>query len=268
MKLRQGPKYLDGLLIVVLALAGSALAQTAGTSAGPRTGTPAASRVARVQYLAGEVSIDAGGGNHWVAASLYHALPTNTDVWTDKNSRAELNVGDGFIRMNSETSVTLSNVNRSTVQFKVNQGTVSLTVQRLLAGEIYEIDTPNATLTVMKPGVYRVDVLPNENQTWATVRKGTLAATGQGSAVTINANLQDRFREGYSLQHTAEKAPPPDGFEDWASVRDQRLAPPRGPYFGFGAIGVGPWGVVAVPGPYRAPIAALPWVPPFWIRYP
>ncbi len=99
-----------------------------------------------MQYLLGEVSIASNGTNQWVAAALNLSLTINTDIWADKNSRAELNVGDGFIRLNSETSVTLTNVSRSTVQFRVNQGSVSLTVQRLMSGEIYEIDTPNGTL--------------------------------------------------------------------------------------------------------------------------
>ena len=67
-------------------------------------------RVARVQYMSGEVSMQPGGVNDWVAASMNRPLTTADRVWTDKNSRAELNVGDGFIRMNSETSVTLTNV--------------------------------------------------------------------------------------------------------------------------------------------------------------
>ena len=35
-----------------------------------------------------------GGVNDWVAASLNRPLTTSDRVWTDKNSRAELNVGD------------------------------------------------------------------------------------------------------------------------------------------------------------------------------
>jgi ferric-dicitrate binding protein FerR (iron transport regulator) len=221
--------------------------------------------VARVQYLSGEVSTAPAGTDRWVAATLNRPLTGNTYIWTDRNSKTELNVGDGFIRMNSETSVTLTNIDRSTVQFQINQGTVSLTVQRLQSGEIYEIDTPNAVLTVMKPGVYRVDVHSNNQQTSVTVRKGSLAATGQGSAVNISANEQDVFRNGNSLQHTSENARVPDGFEDWASVRDQRLAPPRrGPYFAVGIGGFGPWGVVAFPRPVRGP---RPW-PPVWAPYP
>ena len=67
----------------------------------------------------------------------------------------------------------------------------------------------------MKAGVYRVNVLPDQDQTLVTVRKGSIAATGQGPSVKINAGQQVRFQNKASMQHAMEKAPPPDGFDDW-----------------------------------------------------
>ena len=48
----------------------------------------------------------------------------------------------------------------------------NVTVRHLEKGEIYEVDTPNYAFTVMKSGVYRFDVYPNEDQSWVTVRSG------------------------------------------------------------------------------------------------
>ncbi len=206
-------------------------------------------RVAILQYLSGEVSVAPSATNQWTAARLNQPVMPSEYVWTATNSRAEINVGDGFIRMNSEASLTLVALNPSNVQVSVNQGEISLTVFRLPPGEIYEIDTPNATLTVTKTGVYRVEVKPAEEKTLVTTRKGSIVATGRGPAVTIGSGQQATFLGDNSLQHTAEKAPPPDGFEDWASVRDKRLGVTRPPFvvgFGYGPY---PYGAVAVPGP-------------------
>ncbi len=181
-------------------------------------------RVARVQYMSGEVSMQPGGVNDWVAASMNRPLTTADRVWTDKNSKAELNVGDGFIRMNSETSLTLTNVGDNMVQLELDQGVLEITVKHLEKGEIYEVDTPNYAFTVMKSGVYSFDVRPNEDQSLVTVRSGYGEATGKGPAVRVNSGQQVRFSGGTSLQHVAEAAPPRDGFEDWAQVRDKRLA--------------------------------------------
>ncbi len=181
-------------------------------------------RVARVQYMSGEVSMQPGGVNDWVAAAMNRPLTTADRVWTDKNSKAELNVGDGFIRMNSETSLTLSNVSDNTVQMELDQGVLEVTVRHLEKGEIYEVDTPNLAFTVMKTGVYRFDVNPSQDQTWVTVRSGYGEATGKGAAVRVNSGQQVRFSGATSLQHAVYAAPPRDGFEDWAQVRDKRLA--------------------------------------------
>lgn len=225
---------------------------TAGSLIGQTRGYPNhdPGRTARLQYMSGQVSQAPCEGSDWVAAQVNQPLQPPVCIWADKDSRAELNVADGFIRMSSETSVTLATVNRGTVQFGVNQGVASLTVRYLLPGEIYEIDTPNATLTVMKPGVYRVNVIPNQDQTWVTVRRGAVAATGAGNSVTVNAGQQVRFQNKTSMQHTTEKAPAPDGFDDWANVRDHRLG-----------VRTSPFGVVfGYPPPFYGP-------PGFWLQY-
>ena len=121
-------------------------------------------RVARVQYMSGQVSMQPGGVNDWIAATQNRPLTSSDRVWTDKNSKAELNTGDGFLRMNSETSVTLTNVGDNSVQIELDQGTLEVTVKHLEKGEVYEIDTPNYAFTVMKSGTYRFDVYPNEDR--------------------------------------------------------------------------------------------------------
>jgi ferric-dicitrate binding protein FerR (iron transport regulator) len=210
-------------------------------------------RAAILQYMSGEVSVAPSATNQWTAARLNQPLTPSENLWTATNSRAEINVGDGFIRMNSEASLTVVALSLSNVQVRVNQGEVSLTVLRLPPGEIYEIDTPNATLTVTKTGVYRVVVTPEEEQTLVTTRKGSIVATGRGPAVTINSGQQVSFLNGNSLQHTAQKAPPPDGFEDWASVRDKRLGASRPPFGVVVGYGPYPYGAVVVPGPPPPP---------------
>ncbi|MGA7460498.1 MAG: DUF6600 domain-containing protein [Candidatus Korobacteraceae bacterium] len=180
-------------------------------------------RVARVQYMSGEVSTQPGGVNDWVAANTNRPLTTSDRIWTDKNSKAELNVGDGFLRMNSETSLTLTNVSDNTVQLELDQGTLSVTVRHLEAGEIYEVDTPNYAFTITKSGSYRFDVYPNEDQSWVTVRSGQGEATGKGAAVKVTSGQQVRFSSGNSLTHMAYAAPQRDGFDDWVQVRDKRL---------------------------------------------
>src|SRR5262249_32835529 len=105
-------------------------------------------RVARLQYLSGSVSIQPQGTQDWVEGALNRPLTVSDNVWADKNSRAELNVGTGIFRMDEDTSVTLTNVTDQTVQVQLHQGTLALHIRKLYNGEIYEIDTPNLAFTV------------------------------------------------------------------------------------------------------------------------
>jgi hypothetical protein len=227
-------------------------------------------RVARIQYISGEVSLQPGGVNDWVAASLNRPLTTSDRVWTDKNSRAELNVGSAFLRMDSETSLTLTNVGDNAIQTELDQGELEVTVLHLEPGEVYEIDTPNLAFTVMKPGMYRFDVRPSDNQTFVTVRKGNGQATGNGAAVKVNSGEQVRFMGQGTLQHEAFAAPAPDGFDDWAQVRDKRLdGSQSAQYVAPGVIGYqdldyyGRWQTVPQYGPIWVPTS----VPVGWAPY-
>jgi len=179
-------------------------------------------RAARLQYMSGSVSIQPRGTEDWVAGSLNRPLTIADNVWTDKESRAELNVGTGVMRMGDETSLTLTNVSDSTVQVELHQGTLDVHIRHLFGGEIYEIDTPNMAFTIQKSGVYRVDVDPNGDASVVTVRKGEGDATGQGPAVRVKSNEQVKFTDGTSMTHSVAEAPPYDGFDGWCAVRDKR----------------------------------------------
>ena len=179
-------------------------------------------RVARMQFMDGQVSIQPGGVNDWVTGTLNRPMTTGDNVWTDKDSKAELNVGTGVFRMGAETSVTLANVGDNTTQLQVHQGTLNLRVRHLYDGEVYEIDTPNMAFTVQKPGDYRFDVDPNADTSYVTVWKGEGNATGDGPAVEVREHDRAKFSNGTSMAYQVDKAPGYDQFDQWAMSRDSR----------------------------------------------
>jgi hypothetical protein len=78
------------------------------TSAWADTDPPG--RVARLSYLKGDVSMQPGGVDDWTEAKLNRPLTTSDRLWTAKDSRAELQIGNSTLRLNSETSFTLANL--------------------------------------------------------------------------------------------------------------------------------------------------------------
>lgn len=225
-------------------------------------------RVARLKYTSGEVSVQPGGVNEWVAASINRPLTTSDRVWADKNSRAELHLGTAAIRLADETSVTLSNISDNTVQVELHQGTLNLTVRRLYSGEIYEIDTPNLAFTITKAGEYRFDVNSTADTTVVTVWKGRGEATGDGRAVRVESGERVRFTSGTSLAHDNFVSPHRDGFDDWCRVRDKRESGVYSArYVSPGVIGYedldyyGSWSYYPEYGRVWFPVVASGWAP-------
>jgi hypothetical protein len=181
------------------------------------------SRAARLQFMSGSVSIQPNGVDDWVAGALNRPLTNSDNIWADKDSRAELSVGTGVIRLDSESSLTLTNVGENIVQLQLHQGAMNLHVRRLYDGETYEVDTQNQAFTVLKPGDYRFDVDPNADTTVITVWSGLGESTGDGPAVRVRADEQARFSKGTSLTDEIHRAPAQDGFDEWASARDGRF---------------------------------------------
>jgi len=180
-------------------------------------------RVARIDYMSGQVSIQPHGTDDWVQAERNRPLTLSDNVWADKDSRGELDLGTGFMRINSETSLTLTNVNNDAVQVSLHQGALNVHIQKLYGGEVWEVDTPNMAFTISKSGEYRFDVDPNSDTTMVTVWKGEGQATGQGPAVRLHEGEQAQFNNGTSLTHETHSAPRPDGFDEWCQVRDRQL---------------------------------------------
>jgi hypothetical protein len=192
-----------------------------GPQAGPQNDPPALA--ARLQFMQGSVSVQPHGTDDWVAGALNRPLTNSDNIWADKNSRAEINVGSGLIRIDSESSLTLTNVSENAVQLQLHQGAMNLHIRSLDDGETYEVDTPNQAFTVLKPGDYRFDVNPDADTTVITVWRGEGDAAGDGPGVHIRQNEQARFSNGTSMQNQIHAAPSPDGFDQWAESRDGRF---------------------------------------------
>lgn len=182
----------------------------------------APARAARLQYMTGSVSIQPHGTGDWANGELNRPLTNGDNVWADKNSRTELSVGAGVIRIDSESSLTLTNIDQNTVQLQLHQGAMIVHVRRLYDNEIYEVDTPNQAFTVSKPGDYRFDVDPNADTTVITIWHGEGKSTGNGPEVALHENEQVRFT-GNQMSDQIHAAPRLDDFDRWASSRDERM---------------------------------------------
>lgn len=179
------------------------------------------SRVARLDYIEGSVSFQPGGANDWMDAELNRPLITGDNLWTDKNSRAEVHIGASALRLGAQTGITLLEVSDQAVQIRLAQGSLILSVPRLDASDSYEVDTPNMAFVPMQAGDYRIDVDQAGDHTSVIVWRGRGEATGGGSTYAIVAGQQAEFTGSDHLDSDIGDPPANDAFDSWASGRDQ-----------------------------------------------
>lgn len=200
------------LLICLSALAGAA-----------DTGDPPG-RVARLSYILGNVSLQPSGEDQWSAASTNYTVTTGDRLFTDANSKAELEMGDFALRMSQSTDLTITNLTDQLLQIGVGQGSFEVTVFRLAAANSVEIDTPNGALALQRAGSYRVDVSPQDGTTFVTVNSGSAEVTGGGaSPQTIASGQAAQLKGSDTMQFTLASMPSLDDFDRWCADRDRTI---------------------------------------------
>lgn len=179
-------------------------------------------RVARMNYAQGSVSFQPGGEGDWVEAVPNRPLTTGDNLWTDRNSRAELHTGSTAIRLGSETSLTFLELDDRTLQLRLAQGSALLRVRHIDDEDTIEIDAPNLAFRILRNGEYRVDVQPDGHTTVVDVFQGRGEAIGGGNNYTVVADQQAVFSGDDELSYDINPLPVRDDFDDWAFGRDRR----------------------------------------------
>jgi len=226
-------------------------------------------RVARLDYQVGSVSFQPGGEGDWVQAVANRPLTTGDNLWADKDSRAELQIGSTSIRLDSETSATFLELDDHTTQVRLSMGSIIFRVRHLDDEDHFEIDTPNSAFVVQSTGEYRVDVNADGNETDVTVWHGRGEITGGGASYDVVADQRATFTGTDQLDHEIGQIPAPDDFDNFAFNRDRRedraessnyISPEMTGYEDLDDYGS--WHYVADYGPVWTPIAvAVGWAP-------
>jgi hypothetical protein len=226
-------------------------------------------RVARLSYSVGSVSFQPGGEGDWVQAVRNRPLTTGDNLWADKDSRAELQVGSTSLRIDSETSITFLELDDHTTQVRLSQGSLIFRIRHLDDEDRFEIDTPNSAFVVHRNGEYRVDVNSTGDESDVTVWRGRGEVTGGGASYVVVAGQRARFTGTNELEHEIDQIPENDDFDDFAFNRDQRedraessnyISPEVTGYEDLDEYGN--WHYVADYGPVWTPVGIAPgWAP-------
>jgi hypothetical protein len=227
------------------------------------------SRVARLSYSIGSVSFQPGGEGDWVQAVRNRPMTSGDNLWADKDSRAEVQVGSTSFRIDAETSITFLELDDHTTQVRLSQGSLIFRVRHLDDNDQFEIDAPNSAFVVQRTGEYRVDVNSTGDETDVTVWRGRGEVTGGGASYDVVAGQRAVFTGTNELDHQIGQLPANDDFDQFAFGRDQNEDRSESAnYISSDMTGYedldeyGHWHYVADYGPVWTPVGVAPgWAP-------
>jgi hypothetical protein len=180
------------------------------------------SRVARLSYTEGSVSFQPGGQGDWGEATRNRPVTVGDKIWSDKDSRAELQAGQASIHLGTMTAFSFLSLDDQTTQMRVAEGTINFRVRELRQGDVYEVDTPNVVFNVTQAGAFGIDVNENGDGTRVTAIRGEGQVTANGQTYTIHAGERGEFNGSDNVTYMIAAAPAPDDFDQWANSRDLR----------------------------------------------
>jgi hypothetical protein len=178
-------------------------------------------RVARISYLDGTVSMQPGGEGEWGNAAKNRPVTIGDKLWVDKDSRAELQAGQAGIHVGSMTALSFLNLDANIIQMRLAEGSINFRVRELREGDLYEVDAPNLAFTVKQAGAFRVDVDETGQSARVTVIRGEGEVAAGGKTYEIHSGERAEFNgTDDNIDYSIDRAPGPDGLDRWAQDRD------------------------------------------------
>ena len=207
--------------VLAVAIVSVAVAQRVVAQDQPDQDDPP-SRVARLGYMQGSISFQPAGESEWVEAARNRPMTMGDQLWSDRDSRAELSLGSAVIDLNSNTGISFLNLDDRTAQIQLSSGSISVRVRDLDRDEVFEIDTPNQAFSIFRPGRYRVEASQDGRYTVVSIREGEGESTGNGQTYRVHTGQRATFEGADRLNADVEDLGDPDDFDNWTYARDHR----------------------------------------------
>jgi hypothetical protein len=187
-------------------------------------------RVARLSYMQGDVSVAPAGTEEWAEGILNRPLTSGDRIWVDSSARAELQVGSATIHLDQNSGLQLVDLDDNLMHLQITEGSANIRVLRKRDDERIEVETPNATVTLLHPGEYLIEANSAGDQTTVRTRGGAsevVAANGSQRSWQVESNQQGVFDGSGELTATLDTLGPRTAFEDWANDRNRSSESPQ-----------------------------------------
>ena len=183
-------------------------------------------RAARVSYVEGAVSVQPVGVEDWTAVGINRPLSSGDQLWSDRGSRAEIDLGGAILSVADSSFVALLDLGAAAVRLRVSAGRANITLRDSDPGSSFEIDAPNAAVSLVQPGSYRIAVDGAGNTTVAMRDGQAQIVTSAGQSIILRGGQGAQFGPNGAVEVAA--LAPLDDFDRWCAQREQRWASDQG----------------------------------------
>src|SRR5690606_22371091 len=115
-------------------------------------------------------------------------------LWVDREGRAELQIDAATIHLDASTEFAFLELDDDVIAMRLSEGRATIRVLRKREREHIEIDTPNATVALLHPGEYHIEVDQDGDVTVVKARSGEAEVRGEGRSYLVRANEMGVFR--------------------------------------------------------------------------
>jgi hypothetical protein len=158
----------------------------------------------------------------WAPIGLNYPIATGDSLWISGEGRAEIDFGGGQFRLAGDTNVHVSRLDEREFSLFLAQGSVIVRVRALDPGEEARVDTPNSQVLLARPGLYRIDVSADRQETTVVVREGeAIAGVTNGTQQILPGQTATLFGLG-DVQADVRNGTGLDGFDAWSATRERR----------------------------------------------
>lgn len=224
--------------------------------------------VGRISAVQGQVTLasnDPNGDSEPVAASLNWPVTGANHINTAGGARTEFRVGSTAVRLDGDSDLEITDMDEDLLRLRLNYGSVSIRVRSPELLRDFELTTPQARVTMLEPGLLRVDAERVADSSQVSVMGGSARVESGGSSVVVSNGRQVDI-SGDDVRTSVARR---DGFDVWADERDRQAeAVVTSRYVSSGITGYeeldrnGSWTESAEYGPLWAPRnVAVDWAP-------
>jgi hypothetical protein len=171
--------------------------------------------VGRISSVEGQVTL-VGDGDP-VGASLNWPVTAANHINAANGARTEFRVGSTAVRVDGDSDLEITAMDDDLLRLRLNYGSVSIRVRNPDLLRDFELTTPQARITLLEPGVLRVDVDRQPDTSQISLLAGSARVDGAGSSVVVS-NGRHVDVTGEDVRTSVARR---DGFDIWAEDRDR-----------------------------------------------